>query len=64
MVEVKNKRGQVRENLNIARDYNDGMAAINRSDQMLLFCSGLQKSVRWSKNIGFHYVKIFIFNGH
>ena len=43
MVEVKNKRGQVRENLNIARDYNDGMAAINRSDQMLLFCSGLQK---------------------
>ena len=63
-VEAKNKRGQVREKLNIPRDYNDGMAGINRYDQMLLYCSGLQESVRWCKSIGFHYAEIYIFNAH
>ena len=46
MVEVKNKRGQVREKPNIVRDCNDGMAGIDRSDQMLSYYSGLRKSVR------------------
>ena len=42
MVEVKNKRGQVCEKPNIERDYNDGMAGIDRSDQMLSYYSGLR----------------------
>ena len=46
MVEVKNKRGQVRKKPNIVRDYNDGMAGIDRSSQMLSYYSGLRKSVR------------------
>ena len=33
MVEVKNKLGKVHEKPYIVRDYNDGMAGINRSNQ-------------------------------
>ena len=41
MVEVKNKRGQVREKPNVVREYNGGMAGIDRSNQMLSYYSGL-----------------------
>ena len=61
---MKNKHGQVHENPNILHDYNDGMAGINRSDQMLSYYPGLQKSVRWYKKIGFHYAEIFVFNAY
>ena len=42
----------------IVRDYNNGMA------EMLSYYSGLRKSVRWYKKIGFHYIEIFVFNAH
>ena len=49
---------------NIVRDYNDGIAAIDRSDRMLSYYSGLRRSVRWYKKIAFHYVEIFVFKAH
>ena len=64
IVEMENKRGQVREKHNIVRDYNDGVAGIDRSGQMLSYYSGLQKSVRLYKKIGFHYAEIFVFNAY
>ena len=63
-VDVKNKRGQVREKPNITRGYNDGMAGIDRSDRILSYCTGFRKSVKWYKNIGFHYADIFVFHAH
>ena len=63
MVEMKNKLGKVHEKPYIVHDYNDGMAGINRSNQMLSCYSGFWKSARWSK-IGFHYIEIFVFNAH
>ena len=54
MIKVKNKRGQVRGKLNIVPGYNDGMAGIDTSDQMVSYYSGLRKSVTWYKKIGFH----------
>ena len=42
MVEVKNKHGQVREKPNIVCDYNDGMAGIDRSDQMLSYTQAFE----------------------
>ena len=61
---MKNKRGQVREKPNIVRDYNDGMAGIDKYDQILSYYSGLRKSARWYKKIGFHFDEIFVFNAH
>ena len=40
------------------------MAGIDRSDQILSYCSVFRKSVKWYKNIGFHYAEIFVFHAH
>ena len=49
---------------NIVHEYSDGMAGIDRSDQMLSYYSCFRKSVRWYKKIGFHYAEIFVFNAN
>ena len=41
IADVKNKHSQVREKPNIVRDYNNGMAGTDRSDQMLSYYSSL-----------------------
>ena len=38
MVSVPNKRGQLTTKPNIARDHNNGMSGVDRSNQMLSYC--------------------------
>ena len=62
MVEVKNRRGQMKIKPNIIADYNQGMSGIDFSDQMLSYNTSLRKTKRWYKKMGVHFFVIFLHN--
>ena len=63
LVSAQNRRGEAKLKPNLIRDYNDGMSAIDRYDQMLSYHSALRKTIRWYKKIGVHMFEKMLING-
>ncbi|XP_041351080.1 piggyBac transposable element-derived protein 4-like [Gigantopelta aegis] len=63
MVDVRNWNDKLSRKPNTVRDYN-GMAGVDRSDQMLSYYSALRKIIRWYKKIVLHILEVFLLNAH
>ena len=51
-VETVNQYGKTKDKPNVVYVYNQNMSGIDRSDHMLSYHSGLQKTIRWYKKVG------------
>ena len=58
MMDSVNRHGKFKRKPKVVLIYNNCMSGINRSDQMLLYHSALQKTVRWYKKVGIHVTEI------
>ncbi|XP_041374243.1 piggyBac transposable element-derived protein 4-like [Gigantopelta aegis] len=64
MVDVRNRNDKLSRKPNTVRDYNNGMAGVDKSDQMLSYYSALRKTIRWYKKIVLHILEVFLLNSH
>ena len=64
MMDSVNRHSKFKRKPKVVPIYNNYMSGINRSDQMLLYHSALQKTVRWCKKVAIYVMEILLSNGY
>lgn len=62
LVEVSNRRGQMRLKPEEVITYNKFMSGIDRADQMVSYYSTPRKTLRWHKKVFFHILDLAVWN--
>lgn len=64
MVQVTNKRRQVREKPEAIARYNDFMSGVDRQDQLLAFYPCERKTIRWYLKVAIHTFQLLFINSY
>ena len=64
MVNCTSSRGHNKLKPMCVHDYNTNMGGVDRSDQILSYCSTPRKTIKWYKKVFFHLLDIVVMNSY
>ena len=64
MVEVSNRRGNIKQKPRPIVEYNKYMGGIDKQDQMMAYYPSLRKTLFWYKKLGVHVFQLLFYNSY
>jgi hypothetical protein len=64
VVQVRTKRGQLKEKPQVVQLYNDNMLGVDKMDPLAAYYSFLRKSVKWWRKVMFWLLEVSVVNSY